>query len=776
MSPSSLELPSGIRRHLDLIQQHPRVLEVGTPFWRDDEQCFAVIAEFDIQLPSRRRAAGMSRSGVRAVEPVTLVFPASYPLHAPKIYLRSDFPRTFAHIQPGRPDAPPEPCILDGDLDELFHVQGLWFILKQLADWLEKAACDRLINPVQGWEPVRRDNLEDIVVADLGFLRSQCLRQPQHDFFFFEYLEYLKSNNGKLHNKPTLLAGQISNQQVRLSPARVNAWEQCFSRHSLQEAWAGKSIAILATPGKDSAGKPHITSQYEAETVTDVQALYTQAEKYGCKQSLASALLWLEKYIKKIPFSLSVPVVIVLGARRPFHLIGESSNIELVPYWLEIRFPQMLSDGEATPVFPLGLQQAVSEDLLRSFSNEPEPLEAKSIALIGCGSLGSKIAIHLARAGQAPGTVVDKGYLSPHNAARHALLPEMGVMQLDWMRPKAHAVASAINSLEQATKALLADVSQIGHDRELRKTLFPKRIKTIINATASITVREALAQVPVHEMKARVLETALFAQGQVGLMSLEGPGRNPDTLDLLALAYQLMHDEEEVRPLVFQQPGAAQYNATGQGCGSLTMRISDARISQFAAAMTQRITGLIKEKSAHDTGLLFLGKLGEDGISLNWQRHEVAAVQIVPMDNDSDWHIRVSDRAHQKILSECSKFPTVETRGILLGRVSQSRQSFLVTDVMSAPSDSKRMPEKFILGVEGVPEAVAEYMEATNNTLYCLGTWHSHLRPIGPSAEDYKTAAVLAKLQAMMSAMLIYTPDGYKGVFADRSMVQSNER
>lgn len=776
MNPPPLELPSSIRRHLDLIHQHPRVLKVGTPCWRDDEQCFAVVAEFEIQLPSRLRAAGMSRSGVRAVEPVTLAFPQSYPLHAPKIYLRSDFPRTFAHIQPGRPDAPPVPCILDGDLNELFNAQGLWPILNQLADWLEKAALDRLIDPAQGWEPVRRDNLEDSVVADLGFLRSQCSRQPQHDFFFFEYLEFLKSKSGRPPNKPTLLAGQISNQQVRLSPARIDEWEQYFSRLSLQEAWAGKSIAILVTPGKDRAGKPHITSHYEAETVTDVQSLYAQAEKYGCRQSLASALSWLEKYIKKIPFPLSVPVVIVLGVRRPFHLIGESSNIELVLYWLEIKFPKMLPDGEVTPVFPLGLQQAISENLLRSFSNEPEPLEAKSIALVGCGSLGSKIAIHLARAGHAPGTVIDKGYLSPHNAARHALLPEMGIMQLDWMRPKANAIASAINSLDQQTKCLQADISQIGHDRELRKMLFTKKIKIIINATASITVREALAQLPEREMGARVIETSLFSQGQVGLMTLEGLGRNPDTLDLLALAYQLLHDDKETRALVFQQLEAAQYNATGQGCGSLTMRISDARISQFAASMTQGITALIKEKLSHDIGLIFLGKLGADGISLSWQRHEVAPAQIIRVDNDAEWNIRISGRAHQKILDECSKFPMVETGGILLGRVSQNRQSFLVTDVMSAPLDSKRMPEKFILGIEGVQEAIAEYMEATNNTLYCLGTWHSHLRSVGPSVEDYKTAYILAESQAMMSAMLIYTPDGYKGIFADRSMIQSNER
>jgi hypothetical protein len=772
MNPLPLELPSSIRQHLDLIQQHPRVLKVSVPCWREDEQCFAVIAEFEIQLPSRRRMVGVSGAGVRAVEPVTLVFPPSYPLHAPRIYLRDDFPRTFAHIQPGQPDTPPVPCILDGDPDELFHAQGLWSILNQLADWLGKAALDRLIDPAQGWEPVRRDNLEDSVMADLGFLRAQCSRQPQHYFFFFEYLKFLKTENNRPQTKSTLLTGKISDQKVQLTPTRPEALQQCFSRNSRQEAWDGKSIAILATPGKDRSGKPYIASQYEAETVTNIQSLYIQAEKYGCRKSLDSAFSWLKRCAKKLSSDFSVPIVIILGVRRPFTLIGEFSNIELVPYWMEIRFPEIFSDEKGTPVFPMGLQQAISENLLRSFSNELEPLEAKSIALVGCGSLGAKIAIHLARAGHAPGTVIDKGYLSPHNAARHALLPEMGVMQLDWMRPKANVIASAINSLDQHTKDFQADVSQIGHDRDLRKKLFPKKVKIIINATASITVREALAQISTQEIKARVIETALFSEGHVGLMSLEGPDRNPKTLDLLAFAYQLMHDDDEIRALVLQQPEAAQYNTHGQGCGSLTMRMSDARISQFAASMTQGITALIREKSAHDTGLLFLGKLGVDGISLGWQRHTVAPVQIVPMDNNADWHIRVSDRAHQKILAEYSKFPTVETGGILLGRASQNWQSFLVTDVLSAPLDSKRMPEKFILGVEGIQEAVAEYIAATNNTLYCLGTWHSHLSLGGPSTEDYKTAAILAKSQAMMSAMLIYTPDGYKGILAERSVIQ----
>ncbi|PSB03781.1 hypothetical protein C7B76_32360 [filamentous cyanobacterium CCP2] len=431
----------------------------------------------------------------------------------------------------------------------------------------------------------------------------------------------------------------------------------------------------------------------------------------------------------------------------------------------------MLNSGEATAVYPLCLIQTASKDLLQPFSNQKFDLGSEGIALVGCGSLGSKIAIHMARSGHAPGRVIDKGYLSPHNAARHALLPETNTMQLGWQRQKANALASAIRSLNQETKEFHADASLVTHNSELRKQLFPNKVRTIINATASVTVREALAQLPTNKLAARVIETSLFANGKLGFLSYEGANRNPNTLDLITFAYQLMHDELDLRELVLEKLEEGQYQSTGQGCGSLTMRIADSLISLHAASMTQGITSLL-ENFSESSGCLSLGRLAGDGMSLKWQTYKVSPSQIVQIENAPNWQVRVADHIHQKIIAECAYFPNVETGGVIIGRISYCSQSFLVTDIIPAPKDSERTPDQFILGIQGITEAIAQYEKNSNGTLPCLGTWHSHLYHSDPSGEDYKVAAVLAKSRKIPFAMLIHTPGGYKAILADKEYLK----
>src|SRR5205823_1481393 len=105
-------------------------------------------------------------------EPVTIIFPPTFPRRGPKFYARRDFDRSLAHVQPGRTDGPVQPCIADIDITELFHQGGMPVLIEHLVAWFENAALERLINPDQGWEPVRRDTLIDMVIADVDYIRS----------------------------------------------------------------------------------------------------------------------------------------------------------------------------------------------------------------------------------------------------------------------------------------------------------------------------------------------------------------------------------------------------------------------------------------------------------------------------------------------------------------------------------------------------------------------------------------------------------------------------
>jgi hypothetical protein len=756
-SSSSPAIGEGIR----LLEQHPDINQITQPTKDLDTGGFKAIASVRVRLPSEWAAEGVSPNGVMELEPVTFSFPPDYPIHAPVVQLRQNFNRTLPHIQPGLSAEPVVPCIFEGDLDELFHAEGLWAIIQQLVGWLEKAARDELINSSQGWEPIRRDTLDNVVVAESSQLRNLVCRDEDYHFFKFLYLKILQppSKTAQFYT----LHGQIT------EPIQINKFNfsELFSEINYRpRVMTGYSIAIVVTPGKLPCGKLVVADQYKPEDVSNLAELRQRSAEYGCDQSLNRALDWLQQRAKGCSSQAAkFPIILVLCARRPIDLIGQSSNIELIPYLLEIAAPQLLEDGEQTRVFAVSHREAITPALLKEFSGEKLPPENQHLALIGCGSLGSKIAIHLARSGAAPSSVIDKSFLSPHNAARHSLLPGTQAAQLTWMDTKSQALAYAIKGLGQSTKAYKEDITLIVHDPRLLRQLFPAKTWAIVNTTASLTVREAIGAVPVEKMRSRVIETCLFGNGTIGILNIEGCQRNPNCLDLIAETYEAIRTNEDFKAKVFEAEDPMQPRTIGQGCSSTTMVISDSRISLWAAAIAQGITTLRSQGLPESTGRILLGKLTDNGMGLKWMSIDMPPVHIIPVDNTT-WSVRLSERAHQKILGECATYPDVETGGILVGRISDTMRAFLVTDVLAAPPDSRRSPNCFALGVEGVRNQLKLYTESCQAALYSLGTWHSHLKDSQPSEQDKQTSAIIGSGRPAPSVLLIKTPSKYRAILA----------
>jgi proteasome lid subunit RPN8/RPN11 len=195
------------------------------------------------------------------------------------------------------------------------------------------------------------------------------------------------------------------------------------------------------------------------------------------------------------------------------------------------------------------------------------------------------------------------------------------------------------------------------------------------------------------------------------------------------------------------------------------MVMSDARISMFAAPMAEMIAAFQRVGLPAD-GRIFLGVIAEDDMSQSWRTYEVAPWKPVTIDGAPAWGIRISNRAHTKIVEEVARWPTAETGGILVGRFSEAAQTFYVVDILPAPEDSSRSAAEFVLGTTGVRATLKEYAETCNYSLYCLGTWHSHLGPGGPSARDRATAVTVALARPAPSVLLIHTPAGYRALLA----------
>ena len=117
--------------------------------------------------------------------------------------------------------------------------------------------------------------------------------------------------------------------------------------------------------------------------------------------------------------------------------------------------------------------------------------------------------------------------------------------------------------------------------------------------------------------------------------------------------------------------------------------------------------------------------------------------------------------------AEVGRWPDAETGGVLTGRLSEVSRVAHVVDVLDAPEDSERSAGEFILGTQGLRRRLEDYSTAVGWSLYCLGTWHSHLFPGGPSPTDRATARAVSLARLAPSIFVIMTPTGFEALTGD---------
>jgi hypothetical protein len=750
---ASFEPSIQVQRAVSLLQKHRYVLSARIVEVDGKIGLTRVAVELPVELPSGWVAQRQSPNGVRSVETVTFNFSTAYPLRAPLITLRDDFNRSLPHIYPGSAPGPVRPCIYDGDLSELLQQGGIWAIVDHLCHWLDNAATDSLIESRQGWEPIRRDEVGDWIVANAGDLQHFG-DQKGHPFHVFRDVWFILMPRIEEPASRRFFYGDIGPN------VKVTETLEGFSIRTDDKKSVGHSIGVIVHPGKNKSASPFVTDVYVPDSVRTAEDLANAAQQYGCERGLSSALGRLRYCLSASPAKEKLPLVIVFCARRPFQVIGTGSRIELVPYLTELR----ACFDKTTTVYPLSHRDSVEIDLLRRLSGtDDKARERKQLVQLGCGSLGSKIAVHLARGGDGPTCIADFAFLKPHHAARHALLPRQRDSDGTWAGSKAEAVAEVLGGLGQTPKVVDQDIRLIRPESEHFRSLFPKNLWAVVNSTASLAVRERLSSISPDILPARVIETSLWGTSRAGLITVEGSGRNPSSTDLTANAYLLLSEDETLRQSVLACKDQIGRQLVGQGCGSATMVISDMRISLFAASMAQAINSMQREGLPID-GKIWLGAISTDGMNLNWMEYTLAPTKIVKVDNADGWTLRILPRAQSKIAAECLHYPVVETGGIMTGFVSEVQRAVTIADVIPAPCDSIRSAEKFVLGVKGVNRILERYVELTGGSLYCVGTWHSHLLQQGPSPTDYATGELIADLNPFPLAMLVKTPSGFRGL------------
>ena len=652
----------------------------------------------NVEMPLDMKVDKVSPIGVRRTEPVDVLLPADYPWSPPKFTLRDDFPRNLPHLQPDAVDKPPRPCLLDGSPEEFFAQFGLaeagaFHLVEQLALWLRRAAVGGLIDPAQGWEPTIRRDIADTVSLDSHYVRSLVGRNGGWavlDSKFFRQGPL----TGRLNTdaQTWLMAGS---KQVPLRNGPQD--KQFVAQRRAEDIIDGNCVVAVVWADKLPGGGARVAACYYPETVRTLGDLRQRAVELGCERGLNGFIASLERAFSNMTHPAPVPVGIILCARRPFNLIGAESPIELIPYVIEIRATSkrtsLFASGDQEPVAPAAHRDSVTRALLQSVSGSTE---RAPVALLGCGSVGSKVGLHLARSGQIVGTLSDSGWLQPHNMARHSLSASHLPIN------KAEALAIELRLLDQSPIVHGGNLARTLRDPKALRAIIPSAVKAVINTTASLTVRESLAAAS-KTTKARLFETALFGRGRGAYVLAAGKVNNPTPSDLMAELYATL-DDAEARKLMFDPEVGLARIQVGQGCGSLTMRMTDARLSAMSAAVTEVITDCMDEPKP--VGAIYVATSTPKLPTTVWSRQEVPPFQQIDITGSDGWVLRLSPRTAELIRKEAAAWLAVETGGIIMGVASARLKVVTVVDVLPAPIDSQRSANHFLLGTTGLQAAI----------------------------------------------------------------------
>lgn len=593
-----------IHRALRISAAHPAVRAVRVQGRHEDG---SVWAELDIaqELPSAWRIFGVSPSGVRSIECVTVCFPENFPQGSPRAFLRRNFDRAHPHLLPVPRSLglPPQPCVVQAFPSELIQARGFSGYLDQLADWLDKAAMLQLNNPQHGWEPVRRNRLDDEIILDPDVIRELAVPSGECFVVATDYLRF-ELGDGKRMMRVAL------NPAIRVDPARA----QCSEEQTSESTARGRGIALVVS-APNTNGSPTVIDTAVPEDVETVEDLQHRAELYRCAQSLRAKLDHIAFRLDEGKFP-ACPLPVIFLVRRPFTLVGSTSSVEICPYLLDLRPGGDLLRGIGN-VRLCGVRDDISVNLLRRASGDPVEADRPRWALLGCGSVGSKIAVHAARRGLGPTDVLDRALMSPHNYGRHALLPEPDVRG-GAMAYKAQVLAHALSGLRQQPHINIGGVEELCASPEGRAELGGCRL--VVNTTGSSLLREVVS-FRKWEARPTFADAHLLGAGSVAYAAFEGANGNPNLSDLAAESYRIIAKDGALRARVFS--AEAQAIDIGQGCGAVTFPMPDDRLSALAAGLGQTVCGRLRQDEAPSHGSLHVGHVLPDGLSQSWTSTEI---------------------------------------------------------------------------------------------------------------------------------------------------------
>jgi hypothetical protein len=713
--------------------------------WGNDR--IAIPLDINIDLPS---LGNFQNLDIREIEPIILVFDLiNYPVSAPKVYTdRLDFPKnSLAHLYVAVNNRPPAFCYVRGNADEWYANKRIGDLVIRISNWLRDAATGELTENGKQYEPLRLEGYFGNIVYDYDTMLSVVINNSALLFseqFAIALFERASNAVRYTYKFIKLITDKNALDTIKEVDEERKKGKEDTTRKKYYYSY------ILWSKEND------VNKEYEVNIPSSWEEFKLFCEFYNIKYEEFENFMTTNSNINEYIY---FPVII--GIRRPSQLIGYSSNIEFV----NLRFKIDSNDVDNGKIINnididlLSHNQPLTHKLASKISDNKIDFKDRTVAF-GCGAIGSKIIMHLARSGQTNLTLIDPDHISPHNLVRHTLFGD------DVGENKANALAEKIKNLYPFEKEKIIGGPSFKEGLIYKKETFDI-YSWVLDFTASDAFFTKLVMLKnLHDCN--VASASISDFGNLGIMYKEGEFRNPRIDDLQVYLYSLSENDDIIQNWLGGEYLASSSNLlvqVGIGCNSETTILSDDKISSHASYFS----GALKKEMTNNSkkGKIYLNRIiDKDDYSIQTQVINVNPYKIFQASNDSSWTIRFKDGIIEQLKQDFFNAGENETGGVFLGICNYKTKTIHITLSIVAPIDSQANSTQFIRGFNGLPKRIAEIEKKSGGQIGYVGEWHTH--PDGPnflSQQDMLSVDLhkeeCDKLHPPLPVFLsIITPDG----------------
>lgn len=357
----------------------------------------------------------------------------------------------------------------------------------------------------------------------------------------------------------------------------------------------------------------------------------------------------------------------------------------------------------------------------------------RHVAILGCGAIGSTIAMFLARAGVGKLQLYDKAVVKPGLLVRQVFdRYQIGYRKTQATRTNVRYINPEIN-VEPHHENIL----NVLRKEDMTNALLGADI--IINATASSRVASALEYFLRDWPKNHppIVSMVIGHKADAGLMTLAYPNVAGVAYDLdrrLKLEFanssngQKLLDEfwptKVIASRLFQpEPGCSDPTFVGSATdvAVLTGRMLNIASDWLAKGVSDRAHGFGMYMSESPQA----SAVQPSEMEYSWNSDSVFT------DLQHGYQIRLSPAAESAMLgwmrkSERQYGSNIETGGVLFGQVDDFLKIIWITAVSGPPPDSLATRNGFLCGTSGVVQMHQELHQRSRGSVSFIGMWHTH--------------------------------------------------